>query len=169
MLAALATIGVAESSGITIGLSCRLLTGAALAGVYPPGMKIAAGWFKEGRGWAIGILVGALTLGSASPHLVRWAVPPTAWRIVLVVAALSGETFSYDGQFYKIPRIKLCPVPERPVPLLVGGHAEPALRRATRLSDGWVHGGDGDGASLAALIARLRELRADSERAVDPF
>ena len=67
-----------------------MLTGAALAGVYPPGMKIAAGWFKESRGWAIGILVGALTLGSASPHLVRWAVSPHAWRIVLVVAALSA-------------------------------------------------------------------------------
>ncbi len=51
-------------------------------------MKIAAGWFKEGRGLAIGILVGALTLGSASPHLVRWAVSPTAWRIVLVIAAV---------------------------------------------------------------------------------
>src|SRR5438309_5652957 len=53
-------------------------------------MKIAAGWFKEGRGLAIGILVGALTLGSASPHLVRWAVSPTAWRIVLVIAAVSA-------------------------------------------------------------------------------
>src|SRR3989442_7304552 len=89
-LAAIATLGVALSTGITMGLVCRLLTGAALAGVYPPGMKIAAGWFKEGCGRAIGILVVALTLGSASPHLVRWAVPPTAWRIVLVVAALSA-------------------------------------------------------------------------------
>src|SRR5437870_7741531 len=90
LIAATATLGVALSSGITMGIVCRLLTGAALAGVYPPGMKIAAGWFKEGRGLAIGILVGALTLGSASPHLVRWAVSPAAWRVVLVVAALSA-------------------------------------------------------------------------------
>jgi len=90
LIAATATLGVAAAPGITIGIVCRLLTGAALAGVYPPGMKIAAGWFKEGRGWAIGILVGALTLGSASPHLVRWVVPATAWRIVLIVAALSA-------------------------------------------------------------------------------
>jgi len=90
LIAATATLGVAAASGITLGIVCRLLTGAALAGVYPPGMKIAAGWFKEGRGWAIGILVGALTLGSASPHLVRWAVPPAAWRIVLIVAAMSA-------------------------------------------------------------------------------
>ncbi len=90
MIAATASLGVATASGITLGIVFRLLTGAALAGVYPPGMKIAAGWFKEGRGWAIGILVGALTLGSASPHLVRWAVPATAWRVVLVVAALAA-------------------------------------------------------------------------------
>src|SRR6266567_536996 len=61
-----------------------------IPGVYPPGMKIAAGGFNEGRRFAIGILVGALTLGSASPHLVRWAVSPAAWRVVLVVAALSA-------------------------------------------------------------------------------
>ena len=90
LLAVLATLGVAAAGGIELGIACRLLTGAALAGVYPPGMKIAAGWFKEGRGLAIGILVGALTLGSASPHLVRWAVSPTAWRIVLVIAAASA-------------------------------------------------------------------------------
>jgi len=89
-VAAVATVGVALSNGITMGIVCRLLTGAALAGVYPPGMKIAAGWFKEERGLALGILVGALTLGSASPHLVRWAVSPAAWRVVLVVASLSA-------------------------------------------------------------------------------
>jgi len=89
-LAAAATLGVAAAPGIKTAIACRLLTGAALAGVYPPGMKIAAGWFKEGRGVAIGVLVGALTLGSASPHLVRWAVRPEAWRIVLGIAAVSA-------------------------------------------------------------------------------
>jgi MFS family permease len=89
-LAAATTLGVAAARGIRMGIACRLLTGAALAGVYPPGMKIAAGWFKEGRGLAIGVLVGALTLGSASPHLVRWAVSPAAWRVVLAVAAVSA-------------------------------------------------------------------------------
>jgi MFS family permease len=49
----------------------RFLTGVALAGVYPPGMKIMAGWFRAGRGFAIGVLVGALTVGSAMPHLLR--------------------------------------------------------------------------------------------------
>jgi len=90
LLAAIATLGVAFAPGPGVGMACRLLTGAALAGVYPPGMKIVAGWFREGRGWAIGILVGALTLGSAAPHLVRWAAPPDAWRVVLVIAAVSA-------------------------------------------------------------------------------
>src|SRR3954466_7960429 len=44
-------------------ISLRFLTGAALAGVYPPGMKVLAGWFKSGRGEALGLLVGALSIG----------------------------------------------------------------------------------------------------------
>jgi len=89
-LAAVATVCVALAPGPGVGIACRMLTGAALAGVYPPGMKIVAGWFREGRGWAIGILVGALTLGSAAPHLVRWAAPPEAWSLVLTIAAASA-------------------------------------------------------------------------------
>ncbi len=50
----------------------RFVTGAMLAGVYPVGMKIAVGWGKEDRGLLVGLLVGALTFGSASPHLVAW-------------------------------------------------------------------------------------------------
>src|SRR5204862_126396 len=90
LIAGLATVGVALASGPTVGLTLRMLTGAALAGVYPPGMKIAAGWYREGRGLAIGVLVGALTLGSALPHLVRWAVPAEHWRPVLVIAAAAA-------------------------------------------------------------------------------
>src|SRR5437660_85172 len=54
-------------------------------------MKIVAGWFRDSRGWAIGLLVGALTLGSAAPHLLRSIVPGDAWRAVLVVAAISAS------------------------------------------------------------------------------
>ncbi|MBI4501933.1 MAG: MFS transporter [Gemmatimonadetes bacterium] len=73
-----------------VGLLLRGLTGAALAGVYPPGMKIAAGWWRERRGMAIGVLIGALTLGSAAPNLARVAVPAGAWREVLWIAALGA-------------------------------------------------------------------------------
>ena len=61
--------GVVTSALPAIGL--RFCTGVALAGVYPPGMKILAGWFEKGRGFAIGLLIGALTVGSALPHLFR--------------------------------------------------------------------------------------------------
>jgi MFS family permease len=57
----------------------RFLTGLCLAGVYPPGMKIMASWFQRGRGMALGVLVGALTLGKASPYLVN-AFGSTNWR-----------------------------------------------------------------------------------------
>ena len=88
--AALATAAVAISPGAATTFVLRFITGATLAGAYPPGMKLAAGWFKTGRGMAIGMMVGALTLGSALPHLVRWVVPAEAWRLVVVVAALSA-------------------------------------------------------------------------------
>src|SRR3989442_11078170 len=53
-------------------------------------MKIVSGWFRGGRGWAIGIMVGALTLGSALPHLARWLVPAALWRPVLGAAGLAA-------------------------------------------------------------------------------
>ncbi|SIR20002.1 Nitrate/nitrite transporter NarK [Haladaptatus litoreus] len=52
-------------------IALRFVTGMALAGVYPPGMKMMSGWFRTNRGFAIGVLVGALTVGSALPHLIR--------------------------------------------------------------------------------------------------
>jgi MFS family permease len=57
--------------GYRWALVCRLLTGVCLAGVYPPAMKMAATWFRERRGLAIGIVVGALTIGKAVPYLVH--------------------------------------------------------------------------------------------------
>lgn len=65
----------------------RFLTGVALAGVYPTGMKLLAGWFERGRGLAIGTLVGALTVGSALPHLLRAAGGVGRPGTVLFVAA----------------------------------------------------------------------------------
>lgn len=54
-----------------LALGLRALTGVALAGVYPSGLKVMAGWFSSRRGMALGVLVGALTIGSAGPHLIR--------------------------------------------------------------------------------------------------
>ncbi len=66
-------------------IALRFLTGVALAGVYPVGMKAIAGWFRERRGTALGVLVGALTLGSALPQLVRGIGLP--WQEVLATAS----------------------------------------------------------------------------------
>nr|WP_323849376.1 MFS transporter [Haloferax marinisediminis] len=71
----------------TVALGLRFLTGVALAGVYPPGMKLVAGWFREERGLAIGTLIGALTVGSALPHLLRAVGGIDQPRLVLVGAA----------------------------------------------------------------------------------
>ena len=75
------------ANGLAVALPLRFLTGAALALVYPVGMKIMATWMKEDRGLGIGLLVGALTLGSASPHLIRAFVAIEAWRPVMYVAS----------------------------------------------------------------------------------
>ena len=84
-------------------LALRFVTGVAMAGAYPPAMKIMATWFREGRGLAIGILVGALTVGSAMPHLVR-GLTDLPWRQTLLVAsalAVAGaaltQLFVRDG------------------------------------------------------------------------
>jgi MFS family permease len=68
-------------------LALRVITGICMAGAYPPAMKIMATWFTDRRGVAIGILVGALTVGSATPHLIRGATD-LAWRQILLAASL---------------------------------------------------------------------------------
>lgn len=71
----------------------RFLTGMFLAGVYPPAMKILATWFRHGRGLALGVLIGALTLGKATPYLVN-GLGSQNWRhnviFVSLLASLGG-------------------------------------------------------------------------------
>lgn len=69
--AAVANIGLLLASGPESAIPLRFATGAFLAGVYPPGLKSMATWFRRGRGTALGVMVGALTVGSAMPHLVN--------------------------------------------------------------------------------------------------
>jgi MFS family permease len=75
------------SDGPGSAIPLRFLTGITLAGVYPVGMKIMATWTRENRGWGIGLLVGALTLGSAMPHLANFLGGFEDWRLVLYSAA----------------------------------------------------------------------------------
>jgi probable F420-dependent oxidoreductase len=79
-------------------------------------------------------------------------------QIDVLRGLMGGDYFEYHGDVFEIPSIKLCPVPTKPVPILIGGHHDAALRRAARVGDGWLHGG-GDPADLPGLLARLTELR----------
>ena len=88
LLASLATAVIPTFAvGLGITLPARFLTGLFLAGVYPVGMKIMATWTREDRGLGIGLLVGALTLGSAMPHLLNAFGGVSDWRLVLYLAA----------------------------------------------------------------------------------
>jgi probable F420-dependent oxidoreductase len=88
--------------------------------------------------------------------------------IAIVRGLLQGDFFEFHGRDYDLPRIKICPVPARPVPILVGGHSEAALRRAARIGDGWMHAG-GDPEELSTCLQRLAELRKEYGRDQAPF
>ncbi len=91
--AAIANLGfayLADSLGGAIAF--RFVTGFALAGVYPVGMKIVTGWFRRERGLAIGLLVGALTVGASLPYLFRGlgALSGLDWRAIVASASAAG-------------------------------------------------------------------------------
>ncbi len=84
--AAAANVLLLAADGAWLGIGARLATGFFLAGVYPPALKLASTWFRRGRGTALGIVVGALTLGSAAPHLIN-GLGGLDWRIVVWVTS----------------------------------------------------------------------------------
>lgn len=105
-LAGLATLSLLTEPGVELAVLARFVTGAALAGVYPPTLKMMATWFRTGRGLALGILIGALTLGSALPHLVHGIGGSFDWRLVLgaagvlsLIAALIFAVAMHEGPY----------------------------------------------------------------------
>jgi probable F420-dependent oxidoreductase len=88
--------------------------------------------------------------------------------IEVIRGLTAGGWFEYEGQVFEITRVKISPVPDKPVPVLIGGHGEPALKRAARRGDGWMHGG-GDPDALPVLLERLRQLRSEAGRDDAPF
>jgi alkanesulfonate monooxygenase SsuD/methylene tetrahydromethanopterin reductase-like flavin-dependent oxidoreductase (luciferase family) len=86
--------------------------------------------------------------------------------IEIIRGLTTGEYFEFHGEFYDIPKTKMTPAPTKPIPILVGGHAEAALKRAARC-DGWMHGG-GDPEELDRLIKRLKQIR-DVQGRTGPF
>lgn len=88
--------------------------------------------------------------------------------IEVIRGLTSPGWFEYHGEIFDIPRVKMAPIPDQPIPVLIGGHGKPALRRAATIGDGWMHGG-GDPEDLPGLIDSLQVLREQAGRADDPF
>jgi len=111
--AAAANALVATTPEFFVAVALRAITGAFVAGIYPPALKLLATYFRKGRGVALGLLVGALTVGSAMPHLVN-GLGGVDWRVV--VLATSAMTvgggvvaaFVADGP-YPFPRARFDP------------------------------------------------------------
>jgi MFS family permease len=130
LLGALANGAIALAApGPSSAIALRFLTGALLAGVYPPGMKLVASWSVEDRGLWIGVLVGALTLGSALPHLLNarpGGMPP--WRQVVLAASASALVAALLAAFLRPgPHLRAS------APFDWRSAARPLVDRATRL------------------------------------
>jgi len=86
----------------------------------------------------------------------------------IVRGLMTGEYFSYDGEIFQIDSMKICPAPTQPVPMLIGGHAKPALRRAALRGDGFIHAG-GTSEDLKLLVDEINILRKEYGRDHLPF
>lgn len=126
--AALVTLPITGWQAIAL----RLLTGACFACVYPPGMKIAAGWTQKHRGTAIGLLTGAVSIGSAAPHLIRATWDATQWRAVLIVAA--GLAVAGSALFAFV--VREGPYQSSAAPFSAGAIASVLRERGVRLATG---------------------------------
>ncbi len=103
--AATANLGVVLGNAYEPALVARFATGVFLAAVYPPSLKAMSSWYREGRGFALGVMIGALTIGSALPHLIN-ALGGLGWRTTLVTASVLtvaggfiAERFGEDGPY----------------------------------------------------------------------
>jgi len=113
-----------------------------------------------------------------SPWPEDFAMTGTEWKgrgkrmdemIDIMRGLWTGEFFEYHGDFYDVAAMKICPAPTEPIPLLIGGQTDAALRRAARIGNGWMHAGLGDGSDLGAHLRRLHELRVEVGRDQEPF
>lgn len=121
---------------------------------------------------------GRLDLGvGSSPWPDDFRVTGVAWErrgkrmnemIDIMRGLWTGDYYRHEGDIFDIESIKICPVPPDPIPILIGGHSDAALKRAARVGDGWLHAG-GDSSDLARMIARIKELRVEYGRDHLPF
>jgi len=132
VMAATANLGFAFlATDPTSGLLFRAITGLALAGVYPIGMRLIAGWFRRDRGAAIGVLVGALTIGSAIPYLIRAVgIGQDDWRMTVAagsaIAVAGGLIVWFAGDAGPWDR----PAPRLTLEVVRSAFHEPGVRLA---------------------------------------
>jgi MFS family permease len=168
--AAAANLALLAAGGLGPAIGMRFLTGVFLAAVYPPALKAMATWFRRGRGTALGVLVGALTLGSALPHLVNglggidWQAVIIATSILTAIGGLIAEIAGRDGP-YSFPRTTFAPrqagraFSQREVLLASGGYFGHMWELyamwawfAAFMGDTFEDRGWGDSASAASLV-----------------
>jgi len=131
VLAALANAALVVAPGYAMALVFRFATGFFLAGVYPPAMKMIATWFRSARGMAIGTVVGALTLGKATPYLLK-LVGDTPLSVVVLGASAGGIL----GGLMVAAAYRDGPYPFRRVPFSWSLVAKVVRDRPTRLATG---------------------------------
>ncbi len=132
---------VVLDTSINTTLILRALTGVMLAGVYPPGMKLMATWSKHDRGLSIGLLVGALTFGSALPHLLNGLAPLTdegtalagmpPWRAVLMATSVLAIIAAAIAALF----VRRGPYLAKGAPFRLSFAAEALRHRPTRLAN----------------------------------
>ena len=88
--------------------------------------------------------------------------------IEIIRGVMSGDYYEYHGEFYDFAPVKLSPVPSQPVPVIIGGHAKPALRRAARIGDGWMSA-NASYDELQAMVAQIEAFREEYGTAGQPF
>jgi MFS family permease len=106
LLAAAANASLLMAHGPMAAIAARVVTGFALAGVYPPALKLVSTWFNRDRGLALGTVVGALTLGSSMPHLFRSLSGAVDWRFVVKMSSFAASIgaaffffFAHEGPY----------------------------------------------------------------------
>jgi MFS family permease len=106
LLAAAANATLLTAHGPVGAVAPRIVTGFALAGVYPPALKLVSTWFNRDRGIALGTVVGALTIGSSMPHLFRSLSSAVDWRFVVKTSTLATSVggvllwlFAHEGPY----------------------------------------------------------------------
>lgn len=88
--------------------------------------------------------------------------------IQIVRGLCEGGYYEFHGEFYDLPPVKINPAPTKPLPILIGGHSKPALKRAA-LNDGFMHAGNGTLEEMTAMFAEIAEYRKEAGTSDKPF